>query len=145
MVWWMCIVYGCGVCRWYLVVCFLLSPFVVIFSVWWGKANGSCASCAPKFSSACRCFASQTGYRARPRVVRRVCPVCHRQVVPVACMLQCEEDPEGIRAFGAVEWGLAPLRVDLETGKGSLLASSSGGIDPDEGVVYSWGGACSRV
>ncbi len=39
----------------------LLSPFVVTCSVWWGKANGSRTRCAPKFPSACRCFASQSG------------------------------------------------------------------------------------
>ena len=57
-------------------------------------------------------------------------------MVPVACTLQCEEDPEGVSAFGPVEWGLAPLRVDFEAGQGFVLASSSGGVDPGAGGVY---------
>ena len=58
-------------------------------------------------------------------------------MVPVARTLQCEEDPEGVRAFGSLEWCLAPLRVDLEAGERSLLASSPSGVDPGAGGVYS--------
>ena len=58
-------------------------------------------------------------------------------MVPVACKFEREEDPEGVKAFGPVEWSLAPLRVDMEAGKGFVLASSSSGVDPGAGGVYS--------
>ena len=145
----------CG-CVWYMVGCvsvifgglFLLSPFVVTicchFFCLVGGGKWLVFQMCPQIFFGLQVFCIPIG-AAGPRVVRRVCPLRHRQVVQVACRLQRVEDPEGVRAFGAVEWCLAPLRVDLETGEGPLLASSSGGIDPDEGVVYSWSGACSRV
>ena len=52
-------------------------------------------------------------------------------MVPVAGKFEREEDPEGVAAFGEVEWCLASLRVDLEVGEGALLASSPSGIDSE--------------
>ncbi len=66
-------------------------------------------------------------------------------MVPVACTFECEADPEGVPAFGAVEWGLAPLRVDLEADEGFVLASSSSSVNPDAGGVYSSAYCCARV
>jgi hypothetical protein len=56
-----------------------------------------------------------------------------------------EEDPEGVPAFGAVEWSLAPLRVDVEAGEGFVLASSPCGVDSGKSGVYSSSYCCSRV
>ena len=114
----------------------VVTNFVTCF-VWWEKADGSRARCAPNLPCSCRSLASQSEHSAGFRVVRRVCGLRHRQMVSVAGKFEREGYPEVVASFGWDQWRLAPLRVDLEAGERSLLASSPGCVDPGAGGVYS--------